>query len=137
MFLLRNFGADYVATGVLVEVVYQLMVLIVWSMLSQESNCLIHDIPHVGSWAETDMWICSWTFLMDAKHAFNKPPPSHSGWLINICAVQHVWRMLKKGRFHPSWDLNLNQDPPWEHIWCSIIDKHQQLHFFTFKTLLV
>jgi hypothetical protein len=29
MFLLRNFGADYVATGVLVEVVYQLMVLIV------------------------------------------------------------------------------------------------------------
>jgi len=29
MFLLRNFGADYVATGVLVEVVYQLTVLLV------------------------------------------------------------------------------------------------------------
>jgi len=28
MFLLRNLGADYVATGVLVEVVYQVMVLI-------------------------------------------------------------------------------------------------------------
>jgi uncharacterized membrane protein len=28
MFLLRNFGADYVATGVIVEAVYQLTVLI-------------------------------------------------------------------------------------------------------------
>ena len=56
------------------------------------------DSPHIGSWARISMWISSWIFLKDAKRAFTKPPPSQSGWLTNICAVQHVWRMLKKGR---------------------------------------
>jgi hypothetical protein len=61
-----------------------------------------YDSPHIGTWAEIGVWISSWIFLKDAKHAFTKPAPSQSGWLINICAVQYVWRMLEKGRFQLS-----------------------------------
>ena len=63
---------------------------------------LSYDSPHTGSWAEAGMWISGWIFLTDDKRAFTKPSPSQSGWLINICAFQHVWRILKKGRFQLS-----------------------------------
>jgi hypothetical protein len=45
------------------------------------------------------MGISSWIFLKDGKLAFSKPPPSQTGWLSNIYAVQHVWRMLRKAGF--------------------------------------
>jgi hypothetical protein len=56
------------------------------------------------------MGISSWVFLKDGKPAFSKPP-SQTGWLINICAVQHVWRMLRKAGFKYFETRNLNQDP--------------------------
>ena len=58
--------------------------------------CLLTDnSPHVGHWTKAGMGIKSWTFLKDGKPAFKKPTPSKNGWLIDIYAAQHVWRMLK------------------------------------------
>jgi hypothetical protein len=42
------------------------------------------------------MRINSWIFLKDGKSTFSHPPPSQNGWLINITAVQHVWRTVKE-----------------------------------------
>ena len=53
----------------------------------------------------------SWIFLKDGKPAFNKPPPSQNGWLVNIVAVRRVWRMLKEVGFTYLETQNLNQDP--------------------------
>jgi len=41
----------------------------------------------------------------------NKPSPSQNGWLINIGAVWHVWRMLKEAGFKYLETRSLNQDP--------------------------
>ena len=57
------------------------------------------------------MVISSWIFLKDGKHAFNEPPPSQNRWLVDISAVQHVWRMMKKAGFEYIETQNLNQDP--------------------------
>jgi hypothetical protein len=45
------------------------------------------------------MGINSWIFLKDGKPAFSHSPPSQNGWLINIIAVQHVWRTMKGAGF--------------------------------------
>ena len=88
MFVSGNFGADYVATGVFVEEVDQLFDSFNSNMHAPPFKKLLHplssDSPHMGFW----------TFLKDGKSVFNKPPPSQTGWLVNIGAVQHVWRML-------------------------------------------
>jgi hypothetical protein len=42
------------------------------------------------------MGIKSWIFFKDGKPAFKKPTPSQNGWIIDIGAVQHVWRPLKR-----------------------------------------
>jgi hypothetical protein len=39
------------------------------------------------------------TPTMDGKPALSHPPPSQNGWLINIIAVQHVWRTVKEAGF--------------------------------------
>ena len=72
---------------------------------------LNNNSPHIGHWTKAGMGISSWVFLKDGKPAFSKPPPSQTGWLINICAVQHVWRMLRKAGFKYLETRNLNQDP--------------------------
>jgi hypothetical protein len=57
------------------------------------------------------MGINSWIFLKNGKPAFSHPPPSQNGWLINITAVLHVWRTVKKAGFNCLNTQNLNQDP--------------------------
>jgi len=57
------------------------------------------------------MVISSWIFLKDGKHAFSEPSPTQNGWLVDISAVQHVWRMLKKAGFKYIENQNLNWDP--------------------------
>jgi hypothetical protein len=42
------------------------------------------------------MRINSWLFLKDGKPAFLHRPLLWNGWLIDITAVQHVWRTVKE-----------------------------------------
>jgi hypothetical protein len=44
------------------------------------------------------MGINSWIFLKDGKPALSHPP-SQDGFIINIIAVQHVWRTVKEAGF--------------------------------------
>jgi hypothetical protein len=57
------------------------------------------------------MEINSWIFLKDGKPAFKKPTPSQKWWIIDIGAVQHVWRRLKNAGFDYFETQSLNQDP--------------------------
>jgi hypothetical protein len=67
--------------------------------------------PPQNHWTKASMDINSWIFLKDGKSAFSHRPPSQNGWLINITAVQHVWRTVKKAGFKCLHTRNLNQDP--------------------------
>jgi len=55
--------------------------------------------PHIDQWTKASMGIKSWIFLEDDKPAFKKPTPSQNGWIMDIGAVQHVWRTLKSAGF--------------------------------------
>ena len=57
------------------------------------------------------MEIKSWIFLKDGKPAFKQRTSSQNGWIIDIGAVQHVWRTFKCAGFDYFETLNLNQDP--------------------------
>ena len=57
------------------------------------------------------MGIKNWIFLKDGKPAIKKPTASHNGWIIDIGAVQHVWRTLKNAGFDYLETQSLNQDP--------------------------
>jgi hypothetical protein len=49
--------------------------------------------PHVGYWTRESVRISSWIFLKDAKPTFKQPPPSQTGWLIDIAAAaEDMWR---------------------------------------------
>jgi hypothetical protein len=60
---------------------------------------LSNDSPHICHLTKADTGISSWIFLKVSKPAFNIPPPSQNGLLVSICAVQHVWRLLRKVGF--------------------------------------
>jgi hypothetical protein len=57
------------------------------------------------------MEISSWIFPKDGKSTFKRPPPSQTGWLIDIAAAQHVWRTLKEAEIDYLETQSLNQDP--------------------------
>jgi len=115
LFVSGNFGTDYAATGVLVEEVDQLFDRFNSNMHEPPFKKLLcplsSDIPHMGYWDKAGIGVSSWTFLNDGKSAFKNPPPSQTGWLVNIGAVRHVWRVLKKAGFKYLETRNLNQDP--------------------------
>jgi len=54
--------------------------------------------------------IKSWIFLKDGKLAFKQPPLLQNGWIVDIGAVQHVWRTLKSAGFDYLETQSLNQD---------------------------
>jgi hypothetical protein len=60
---------------------------------------LCDNSPHIDYWTKASMGVSSWIFLKDGKPAFFQPPPSQNGWLIDVAATQHVWRMVKKAGF--------------------------------------
>ena len=72
---------------------------------------LSDNSPHIGHWARASMGIKSRIFLKYGKPAFNKPAPSQNGWITDIGAIQHLWRMLKSAHFDYLETQNLNQDP--------------------------
>jgi hypothetical protein len=57
------------------------------------------------------MGIKSCIFLKDGKPAFKKLPPSQNGWIVDIGAIQHLWRTLRSAGFHCLETRSLNQDP--------------------------
>jgi hypothetical protein len=67
--------------------------------------------PTTNHWTKASMGINSSIFLKDGKPAFSHLPSSQNGWLINITAVQHVWRTVKVAGFKCLHNQNLNQDP--------------------------
>jgi len=67
--------------------------------------------PHIVHWTKASMGIKNWIFLKDGKPAFKKPTASHNGWIIDIGAVQHVWRTLKSAGFDYLDTRSLNQGP--------------------------
>jgi hypothetical protein len=46
-------------------------------------------------WQNVASKIKSWTFL-NKEYEQIHPPPSQTGWLITVAAVQHVWRRLRE-----------------------------------------
>jgi hypothetical protein len=71
---------------------------------------LSDNIPRIVHWTKAGMGIKSYIFLEDGKPAFKKPTPSQNGWLTDVCAVQHVWRMFKGACFDYLETRCLNQD---------------------------
>jgi hypothetical protein len=57
-------------------------------------RCPLNDI-----WSKANMEINICVFLKDGTLAFRHPPPSQNGWIIDITALQHVWRTVKGGGF--------------------------------------
>jgi len=112
VFFVGVFSSKYLPTAVFVEGIDRLFDSFnsvkraapgkVWhSPLSDNS-------PHIGHWTKASMGIKSWIFH---EPAFKKPTPSHNGWIMDIGAVQHVWRMLKSAGFDYLEIRSLNQDP--------------------------
>jgi len=51
-----------------------------------------------------------WTFL-NKEYEQICPPPSETGWLITLAAIQHVWRRVnEEEKFKYLETRNLNQD---------------------------
>jgi hypothetical protein len=73
--------------------------------VAQQQQSLLDD------WTEASVGINSLIFLKDGKPAFLHPPPSQNGWLIEIIAVQLVWRTVKDASFTFLHTRKLNQDP--------------------------
>jgi hypothetical protein len=57
---------------------------------------LSNNSLHTEHWKEASIGINNWIFLKDGKPGFLYPPPSQTGWLIDISATQHVWRTVKE-----------------------------------------
>jgi hypothetical protein len=66
--------------------------------------------PNIGHWTKAYMGTKSWIFLKDGKSAFKKQTPSQNGWIIDICAICHVWRTLTGAEFDCLETRCLNQD---------------------------
>jgi hypothetical protein len=60
-------------------------------------------------WQNVASKLKSWTFLNKECEQIC-PPPSQTGWLITVDAVQHVWRRVKEKQFKYLETRNLNQD---------------------------
>jgi len=60
-------------------------------------------------WQNAASKIKSWTFLNKECEQI-RPRPSHTGWLITVAAVQHVWRRVKEKKFKYLETRNVNQD---------------------------
>jgi len=103
VFFVDVFSPDYLATAVFEDV----------NKLFDSFNNVEHGAsgkplcsplsdksPHIDHWTKASMGIKSWIFLKDGKLAFKQPPPSQNGWNVDIGAVQHVWRTLKRAGFH-------------------------------------
>jgi hypothetical protein len=54
---------------------------------------------HIDYWTEASVRINSLIFLKDGKPSFLHPSPSQNGWLIEITAVQLVWRTVEEVDF--------------------------------------
>jgi len=72
--------------------------------------CLTSTSKHIEYWKSKVDKVKSWTFL-NKEFEPTRPPPSQTGWLITIGAVQHVWRKLSeehKFKFLETRNLNLD-----------------------------
>jgi hypothetical protein len=109
------FSSEYLATATFVDEVDKLFDSFNSVSCAVRGKELRHPLndnsPHIRHWTKASMWIRSWVFLKDGKPAFKQPPPSQTGWLIDIAAAQHVWRTLKEAEFECLETRNLNQDP--------------------------
>ena len=65
---------------------------------------------HMEYWRSAADTVKSWSFLNKESKPMH-PPPSQTGWLITIGAVQHVWRKVsEEHKFKFLETRNLNQD---------------------------
>jgi len=65
---------------------------------------------HMEYWRSAVDKVKAWTFLNKESEPM-RPPPSQTGWLITIGAVQHVWRKVsEEHKFQFLETRNLNQD---------------------------
>jgi len=79
------------------------------ALLTTESFCIVILPVPVSTWSAADK-VKTWTFLNKESEPM-QPPPSQTGWLITIDAVQHVWRkMSEEHKFKFLETRNLNQD---------------------------
>jgi hypothetical protein len=83
-------------------------------------KCNPHQCKVLHCWLSTqnaDSKTKCWTFLK-RKCEQICPPPSQTGWLITIAAVQHGWRMVNEGKVPIPWNPKHKSGCSWEHIWC-------------------
>jgi hypothetical protein len=64
---------------------------------------------HLEHWQNAASKIKSWTFLNKECEPI-RTPPSQTGWLTTIAAVQHVWRKVNEKQFKYLETRDLNQD---------------------------
>ena len=85
---------------------------------------------HIGHWTKASMGIKSCIFHKDGNPAFKKRTLSRYWWIIDIGAVQHVWRALKRAGFGYLETRSLNQDPlenTFGVIHCTVVQTVTQL----------
>jgi hypothetical protein len=71
---------------------------------------LTSTTEHMEYWRSAVDKVKTWTFL-NKKSVPMRPPPSQTGWLVTIGAVQHVWRKVREERKFKYLETgNLNQD---------------------------
>ncbi|XP_044756674.1 uncharacterized protein LOC123315151 isoform X1 [Coccinella septempunctata] len=69
--------------------------------------------PHIQYWEEESQRIKKWSFIRYTKTGTLKQsmPPSQTGWLQSIKAVQGLWEYLRELGFKSLKTRTLNQDP--------------------------
>ena len=60
---------------------------------------LSDNSPAIGHWTKASMVIKSWISLKNCIPSFKKLTPSQNDWIIDVGAVQLMWRTLKRTGF--------------------------------------
>jgi hypothetical protein len=114
IFFSGHMGSKCLVTATFVKEVYDLFDSFIGVTRSPDHGKLLHcrltsTIKHMEHWRSAVDKVKTWSYLN--KESKPMPaPPSQTGWLVTIGAVQHVWRKVGEEHKFKFFDTrNLNQ----------------------------